>query len=509
MTKESLDSSQAQAIWTRRGFVGALGLLTAGSNLGWTGESHPGLGAWRGRFAGRSVTRHEADYESWRNAMPWQMYTAPRRPELIVRPDASTAVVDAVNLARERGLPLAIKSGGHNVSEAFLRDGGMLLDLGELQAVEVDATGATAWVEPALWSHGLLQAIEPRGLAFPVAHCATVPMGGYLLGGGVGYNHDNWGTMACDSILAAEVVLASGETVVASPTSHPGLFWALRGAGTGFFGVVTRYKLQLYSAPSAVLESSYIFSLSHLANATRMLQDWAQAAPADTELMMLLAHNPMAKGNTDKIDSKMCIVRAVVYGDSKATAEQTLTGLGKHPLAAQALIRNENQATSLQQMSVSSVDASMGLGFGRYAVDTIWTDRLPQVMSAITEHFANANSPKTHFVVSPKMNRTLTDDAAFSVIGDAFVGAYTMWDEADDDAASFAWLQGASERMRPLAVGQYINEVDAFRDPGAVRRCFSDVAWKRLAELRRRYDPQGVFVGWPGSDGARTPVTPS
>jgi hypothetical protein len=111
-------------------------------------------------------------------------------------------------------MSLAIKSGGHNVSEAFLRNGGILLDLGELQGIEIDAENQTAWVQPALWSHGLLRMLAPHGLAFPVAHCATVPMGGYLLGGGLGYNHDNWGILACHSVLAAEVVLANGEGVV-------------------------------------------------------------------------------------------------------------------------------------------------------------------------------------------------------------------------------------------------------------------------------------------------------
>ena len=142
----------------------------------------------------------------------------------------------------------------------------------------------------------------------------------------------------------------------------------------------------------------------------------------------------------------------------------------------------------------------MGLGFGRYAVDTVWTDRLPEVMSAIRDHFAAANSPKTHFVISPKLTRSLHSNAAASVIGDAFVGAYTMWDRPEDDAASFEWLDGASERMRPLAVGQYINEVNAFRDPLALQRCFSDTAWKNLALLRQKYDPEGVFANWPGLD---------
>ena len=89
---------------------------------------------------------------------------------MIVRPDSAAAVVDVVNMARDAGLRLAIKSGGHNVSEAFLRDGGLLLDLGELQGIEVNGAQKTAWIEPALWSHGMLSALEPHGLAFPVLH---------------------------------------------------------------------------------------------------------------------------------------------------------------------------------------------------------------------------------------------------------------------------------------------------------------------------------------------------
>ena len=194
----------------------------------------------------------------------------------------------------------------------------------------------------------------------------------------------------------------------------------------------------------------------------------------------------------------MCIVRAVAYSNSLAEATRELGALASHALADTAVMKNELVPTSLTQMQVESVNANMGLGFGRYAVDTIWTDKLEQVMTAISEHFTNANSVKTHFVVSPKMNRSLPRDDAFSMIGEAFVGAYTMWDEAEDDKASFDWLDGASALMRPLAVGQYINEVDAFRDASVLQRCFSGSAWKRLEALRQKYDPNKAFHAWPG-----------
>jgi FAD/FMN-containing dehydrogenase len=498
----SSHSGAAQGVWTRRGFVGALTALAAAGLSGCSGAPVAGSSSWRAGYDGRSVARGEPDYERWRTAMPWQMYKAPRYPDLIVRPDSASAVAEAVARARAAGQRVAIKSGGHNVSEAFLRDGGMLLDLGELQGIDVDPGSATAWVEPALWSHGLVRALEPHAFAFPVAHCATVPMGGFLLGGGLGYNHDNWGTLACHAILAAEVVLADGDTCTVTPDRHPDLYWAVRGAGMGFPGVVTRYRLQLYPAPGAVYESSYIFPLAQLQQATAMLQDWAAANPADTELMMLLAHNPMAPPDAPPLMRKMCIVRAVAYAATATAARRELTALGAHPAAAAAIARNELQATSLEQMAVDSVNAEMGLGFGRYAVDTIWTDRLPEVMTAVRDHFLQANSVKTHFVVSPKVNRQLPADAAFSMVGETFVGAYTMWDEAADDAAAFAWLAGTSRRMRPLAVGQYINEVDAFRDPAAVRRCFSAGSWQRLSGVRERYDRTGLFFGWPGERGA-------
>lgn len=493
-------SGLAASVWTRRGFMGALGLLAAnGCVSGVPLAARSQVDTWRESFNGRSMSRSDTDYELWRQAMPWQMHTAPRYPDMIARPDSAAAVSDVVAMAHRAGYRLSIKSGGHNVSEAFLRDGGVLLDLGELQGITVDSAAKTAWIEPALWSHGVLRALAPHGLAFPVAHCATVPMGGFLLGGGLGYNHDNWGTLACHSVLAAEIVMANGETIIASPESHADLYWAVRGAGTGFFGIVTRYLVQLYPAPDAVYESSFIFPLSRLEEATRLLLDWADSDPVDTELMMLLAHNPMAGPETPPLESKMCIVRAVTYSGSEAAARQQLASFGSHPLAGSALMKNEIVATSLEQMQRDSVNADMGLGFGHYAVDTIWTDRLPEVMRAIRDKLVTAASPKTHFVISPKCNRALTEDAAFSMIGDVFVGAYAMWDKQRDSAAHFRWLEETGDAMLPLATGQYINEVDAFRDPSAPQRCFSSDNWKRLETLRRSYDPNRLFHSWPGS----------
>jgi len=494
--------------FSRRRFIGAIAALAAGAcgvreaAEPEVPEAGPGVGEtsgvdrWADGFPGRVFPSGHPDYEHWRRGMPWQTWTAPRRPALIVRPDSREGVAPAIDFAREQGLTVAVKSGGHNVSEAFLRDGGMLLDLGELRDLRIDPATRTAWVGPALWGHGLMQEAARYRLGFPVAHCASVPMGGYLLGGGVGHNGDEWGGIACHSVLAAELVLADGSTVVVDADNHADLLWAVRGAGTGFFAAVTRYKLRLYDLPREIFESSYFFPLSRLDTAVELMQDIAAPRPAKMELMTLMGHNPLAGPGTAPLDTKAIIVRAVAFADSREEAADILAPAARHPLANQALDRGEMVANNFEEMARDSVDARMGLGFGNYAVDAVWTDDVAATLRAVAEHFVAAPSPGSHYVVSPRLNPALRDDCAFSRIGETFVGAYAVWRDSADDAANFGWLADAAALMRPHAAGQYINEVDLFRDPGAVRRCFSARAWSRLRNMRRTYDPLGVFADY-------------
>jgi len=428
--------------------------------------------------------------------MPWQTWTADRHPTIIARPNNRAGVSSVVDFAREQGLRIAIKSGGHNVSEAFLRDGGILLDLGELQTIEIDPVEKTAWVEPALWSHLLIEETEKHGLAFPVAHCASVPMGGYLLGGGVGLNGDEWGSIACHAIIAAEIVTADGNVVVASADQHNDLFWAVRGAGTGFFGVVLRYKLKLFPLPKDIYESMYFFPLDQIAQANRFLSDIAKSGIRKTELMMLMAHNPTAPPDAPAEQQKVCVARVVSFSDSLLEAKTSLTDALQHPALDHALFKQEFVPTSFKNMAEGSLNASAGLGFGRYAVDTVWTNKPAESLSSIKGLFAQAPDTGNHVVVSYKINPQLRDDASFSVIGDIFIGAYAVWKTADSDQANFDWTRAMGETLAPFATGKYINEVDAFRDPGVSQRCFDSNSWAKLSLLRNKYDPDMLFVGY-------------
>ena len=486
-------------VWRRRGFLSAAATLAATCSpvlqaLTETPQILGGTG-----YPGRSVFQGDRDYERWRQAMAWQLYKAPRYPEVIVRPDHREQVASVVRKCAAEGRRIAVKSGGHNVSEAFLRDGGLLLDLGELQHLELSSDGSSAWVEPALWSYELLRGLDEADKAFPVSHCATVPMGGFLMGGGIGYNHDNWGTIGCENIIAAEVVLPGGESRIVSSEETPDLLWALKGGGMGFPGVVTRLNIALHPKPKSVMETAVIFPIGHLDLAIELLNDWAKANPVDTELMMLLASNPMATDDTPPQARKMAIARAVTYTASYSASRTQLETLVNHPNTVHAVAPIEFKSTSLQKMSIESVNPKMGLGFGRYAVDTIWTDRLHDMTDSLNQQISQAPSNKTHFVISPKMNKNVSEDCAFSRIGSTFVGAYTVWDDESEDDRNFNWLSKTRSALHPFSKGQYINEVDAFANPGAPQQCFSSSAWARLNETRRRFDPSELFYGWPGT----------
>ncbi len=486
--------TQAAGGITRRSVLTALGHLGIGSLL--AGCAAPRTdAAWR--LTGEGVVVHgtDPDFETWRRAMPWQGWVAPRRPECIARPADRGQLREALQHARRQGLRVAVKSGGHNVSEAFLRDGGMLVDLHRFNGVDVDAAAASATVEPALWGRDLSLHLAGAGLAFPVAHCATVPMGGYLLGGGVGINTDHWG-IGCHSVTGAEVMLADGTTVDAGSPGHEDLLWAVRGAGTGFFGVVTRYRLRCAPLPRDLRENVFVFPAARVAEVVEWLQTLVAQGMPDTEVMILLANSPGPSPGAPPVT--MCIARVVFFCASENESRGRLAQVLAGPMASQALFSETMKPATVDSLMIGSVDAARGLGFGRSHVNTIWTARTAEAATAAAAQVSRAPSPKSHVVISLRKHTALREDACFSALDRGFVGCYGVWDKASDDAANIAWSEGSREALQPYASGNYINELDAFSRPDLLKSAFSAEAFARLQALRKRYDPNGLFHDFPG-----------
>jgi FAD/FMN-containing dehydrogenase len=196
---------------------------------------------------GRAVTATNPDYDALR-AVSLANFDA--RPAAVIRVANAADVAAVVNFAQATDLPLAIRSGGHSVIGASGTDGGLVMDLRDLNAIEIDESDKTAWIGAGLTAGEVSAAVTERKLIIGFGDAATVGVGGLTLGGGIGYMLRRHG-LTIDNLLAAEVVTAAGDILIADAENHADLFWALRGGG-GNFGVVTRFRFRLHELPHFV-----------------------------------------------------------------------------------------------------------------------------------------------------------------------------------------------------------------------------------------------------------------
>ena len=205
------------------------------------------ISTFRGTVRGRVITPGDADYDAARAIF---LGGFDRRPAVIVRPVDADDVAAVIAFARESDLPFSVRSGGHSGALHSTNDGGIVLDVREMRAIQIDANGRTAWAETGLSAVDYSKAVAAHGLATGFGDTGSVGIGGITLAGGIGYLVRKYG-MTIDSVQAAEIVTANGDRLTVDERSHPDLFWAIRGGG-GNFGVVTRFKYALHPVSQVV-----------------------------------------------------------------------------------------------------------------------------------------------------------------------------------------------------------------------------------------------------------------
>ena len=223
------------------------------------------------RLGGTVITAYDPSYAATCDELVWNGRKPERRARVIVRPADVGDVQEAVRYARRNGLSVSAKTGGHQFT-GIAAKADMVIDLGSFDSLRVDTAKREATVGPAVSNSRLAAALDRHGLAVPVGHCGSVPMGGYLLGGGVGWNANAWG-IACHSVLSLDIVLADSRLVTASPDTYPDLFWAARGAGPGFFGIVTSYRVALQDAPKALTTLVRVYPGARLEEVAHWAED--------------------------------------------------------------------------------------------------------------------------------------------------------------------------------------------------------------------------------------------
>ncbi|MGP3923169.1 FAD-binding oxidoreductase [Streptomyces sp. 8N616] len=437
--------------------------------------------------------RGDAAYDrAWAGVL-WNEVRPERYPDVIVRAASERDVPAAVGLARSHGLRVAVRAGGHSWCGSPLRDGGMLLDLSALRGWDIDSASATATVQPGVIGSELALELGRRDLAFPAGHCPSVALGGYLLSGGLGWNSGLWGP-ACASVRGIEAVTADGEAVRCDAEENPDLFWAARGAGPGFFAVVTAFRLRLYPRPSSVMTTSYVLPLTYAEQAARWAAEAAHRLPPNVELSFVLGTaDPSLTAEVPR--PKVVIVAATAFAGTEQEAVLALEPLRDCPFAGSALARQTAEPSPLDALYSNA--GTVFLAGHRYAADTLWSDadygtlltRLGSMMTAAPSDKSLVLAP----VAPVGRDEDLTADMAFSALGESYVVPYAIWDEPAGDDANFRWLRDAMRAVEPFGTGHYIAEADLTADASRAQRSYVPEDWERLRKVRAEYDPEGVF----------------
>ena len=245
------------------------------------------LNEFKAGFKGEVFVPGDAGYDDARtiwNAM------IDKRPAVIARCTGTSDVVQAVNFARDSGLPLAIRSGGHNIAGSALCDEGLVVDLSRMKEARVDTSASRVTIGAGATLGDLDAATLPFGLATPVGINSTTGLAGLTLGGGFGWLSRKYG-MTVDNLVSAEVVTAAGKVVTASETENPDLFWALRGGG-GNFGVVTRFEFRLHPVGPEVLSGLIVYPIDQAKSVLQQYRKFMATAPDELSVWAVMRKAP-------------------------------------------------------------------------------------------------------------------------------------------------------------------------------------------------------------------------
>jgi len=519
LAKESLEgNTEPQASddteVTRRRFL-ATGLAVTGSvlvgqSVGYGQQSpikapaHAKLDtrALQKSIKGQVLTSSDSNFEKVAFDV-WNKYEAnKRRPQVIVRVANEQDVAEAVKFARAAEMKVTVRGGGHNWCNPSLRNGGMMIDLADLnKVISLDAQSRKAVVQPIISNREIQRQLNAQNLSYPSGHCPPVKLSGYLLCGGMSWNQGVWGS-GTGSVVAVELVTPDGEIITADKNQNNDYYWAARGAGPGFFGVATRYHLKLYDLPKAIACSSYYYPIREVGTVAQWLESIAGQLPANIELSLFMVSAPPELAEKCKADAgKVALVAATIFADSIKEAESSLKALDDCPIIERCLSKTVAKPYDFEAL----FDASGALwpSDHRNQVEAVFSDsKLADVFNALQDHFLTTPSPATLIMFAiftgPDVPAPLPD-AAFSMSAHYYGGPWTMWTKAEDDEANTEWHKRCLELLKPFVAGYYVGESDIVSYPGIPQESYTESKWERLQELRKKYDPEGVFFDY--SDG--------
>lgn len=438
-------------------------------------------------FRGLVMTPGDVAYEEarriWNGAID-------RRPAVIARGLDHSDVAAVIRFARERDLPIAVRGGGHGVGGAATVDGGLVIDLSAMRGVYVDPVSRHVWVGGgALWGD-VDAATQAHGLATVGGIVTHTGVGGLTLGGGLGWLMRTHG-LAADNLRSARMVTAEGEALAVSEVEYPDLFWALRGGG-GNFGVVTSFEFALHPR-GPVLAGPLVWPLEHTAAVLQRYRDLIERAADELATIVILRHAPAMAPLPPSIHGRPVCMIFVCWTGEHEPGERAIAPLRRFgsPLFDGIAVR---PYVELQ----SSFDAGAPHGWHSYWKSCELPALTDETIGLLTEHAHRIESPRSYIIMfhmGGAVGRMPEESTAYSqraAVHNVNIDAVWLPVEAERAERELSWARMAYEALSPHQQGVYVNFLG---DEGQerVRSAYGEGKYRRLSEIKAKYDPGNVF----------------
>jgi FAD/FMN-containing dehydrogenase len=437
---------------------------------------------------GQLIQQGDAEYEEARHTFNGEI---DRRPRFIARCTDVADVIACVNFAREEGLLLSIRGGGHNVVGFATNDGGLVIDLSPMKGIRVDPQKRTVLAQGGCTWGGVDHATHAFGLATPSGVVSTTGIGGLTLGGGMGHLTRPFG-LTSDNLLCADVVTADGQFVMANEKENPDLYWALRGGG-GNFGVVTSFEFSLHPV-STVYGGPIFWELDQATEAMKHWRDFILQAPTELNVVFGILIIPAEEPFPEHLHNKKVCGAVVCYTGALERAEEVV-----RPLKEFGPPIMDGTGPVPYSILQTAFDPTSPFGMLQYWKGDFFAELSSEAISAFVKFGSgvhNIFSGAVVYSLNGGLQRLRKDETAWSYRDANFS---TVIFAVDTDATVMSerrqWVRDLWSAMHPYSAGGgYVNFLMDETDEGQdrVAASYRD-NYPRLAQVKAKYDPGNLF----------------
>ncbi len=443
------------------------------------------IDALRNRISGNVLVNGDPGYDEARRVWNGMI---DRKPGIIVQCKNVTDIQKAVKFANEYGILITVKGGGHHVAGSAVRDKAVMIDLIEMQDIDLDVKNKRAMVQAgATW--GMVDAVtQKEGLAVPGGLVSTTGIAGLTLGGGIGWMRRKYG-LACDNLLSAEIITADGDLVTASASSHPDLFWAIKGGGGGF-GVVSNFEFRLHEIGPQVMACLVFYPASAAKKVLKFYRSKAIGLPEEVSLLLIYGSVPETDPFPKNQYNEDFILVAAMYSGAVKEGEQILQPFRE---IDNPIIDLSGPISYIELQSFFDEDYPKGKM--NYYWKSLYFDELSdKAINKFIELGKNRRSPLSTvdiWLMGGAIDSIEPEDTAYPHRkANHLLGIESNWTKDLSDAQNISWTKKAINEFLPLSGGRsYFN----FEDTEEKIIWTGGVHQDKLQSIKKNCDKSGIF----------------